>query len=78
MYVDIVLKATNQKWNYEMFDKRFPNEVHCFVYQEAYYYIVHKFSVACGDVLFCLISNHIILTKEKVACNAYVLIDGKA
>ena len=46
MYVDIVLMATNQKWNYEMLDKRLPNEVHCFVYQEAYYSIVHKHSVA--------------------------------
>ena len=30
MYVDIVLMATKQKWNYEMLDKRLPNEVHWF------------------------------------------------
>ena len=53
MYVDIVFKATNQKWNYEMLDKRFPSEVHCFVYQEAYYYIVHKYTLPAE--MYCFI-----------------------
>jgi hypothetical protein len=56
----IILEATNQKRNYEMLDKKLPNEVHCFAYQGPYCCIVQKHIVAYSNVLFCIIWNHII------------------